>query len=296
MTDARLGGLGREALVDDAGQLRAGSVVREALVAGIGLSVTVTAQSKIAPASTLHLNLAAQVGASSSSRPAFSVHINLGAAIRASSSGANALSRHFSLATQIAARSSSAAALSLHISLAAQAAARSAASAAVTVTAGAPSAATVTAQSQASGALVSRFTFGARLAATSSARAMLGGIRITVRGEVGAPASSIASAAIVTPGGVLLRASAATSVSEAGGHLALHINLVGRMDARSSARSSLPTTMLLHGTITTQSKAQFTPLAVRVLGARITAKSDSAVSAIVATIHTREGAVTMIVA
>jgi hypothetical protein len=45
LTDARLGGLGREALVADAGQLRVGGLAREALVAGTGLSATIAARS-----------------------------------------------------------------------------------------------------------------------------------------------------------------------------------------------------------------------------------------------------------
>lgn len=44
MTDARLGGLGREALVSSTGELRAGGLVREALVSGIALSGSITAR------------------------------------------------------------------------------------------------------------------------------------------------------------------------------------------------------------------------------------------------------------
>src|SRR5262252_96028 len=40
MTDARLGGLGREALVSDTGQGRLVGLAREALVSGIGLAGT----------------------------------------------------------------------------------------------------------------------------------------------------------------------------------------------------------------------------------------------------------------
>lgn len=36
MTDVRIGGLGREALVSDVGQVRIGGVVREALISGVG--------------------------------------------------------------------------------------------------------------------------------------------------------------------------------------------------------------------------------------------------------------------
>lgn len=46
MTDARLGGLGREALVSSTGQLRAGGVVREALVSGTGLAGRASGRSK----------------------------------------------------------------------------------------------------------------------------------------------------------------------------------------------------------------------------------------------------------
>jgi hypothetical protein len=45
MTDARLGGLAREALVADSGQVTLGGIVREALVAGVGLTATVAARS-----------------------------------------------------------------------------------------------------------------------------------------------------------------------------------------------------------------------------------------------------------
>jgi len=45
MTDARLGGLGREALVSSTGELRVGGVAREALVSGIGLAARAGARS-----------------------------------------------------------------------------------------------------------------------------------------------------------------------------------------------------------------------------------------------------------
>jgi hypothetical protein len=45
MTDIRIGGVVREGLVADDGQIRVGGLAREALVAGVGLSGTVTARS-----------------------------------------------------------------------------------------------------------------------------------------------------------------------------------------------------------------------------------------------------------
>jgi hypothetical protein len=294
MTDARLGGIAREALVADSGLLRAGGIVREALVAGIGLSATVTGESSVAAVVfALQTNLSAQIGAASAGRPSFNVHINLGGQGRAESSiSAGPLSLHFNLTAQSKASSSARSVLSLHVSLGAQAAARSSARAVATLTTGVPSASVVTAASQAAGALLLRLTLRVQVRGTSSAGAVLSGIRVSIASQMTAR-SSLGAAAIVMPGGVLLRASASTTVSEAAGHLSLHINLASRIAGASSARSSLPTTMLLHGAITTQSKMQFMPLSLRVLGARVTAKSDSGMSAIVAAIHTREGALTM---
>jgi hypothetical protein len=55
MTDARLGGLRREALVADAGQVNLSGIVREALVAGIGLTTTIETQSAASITSTATL-------------------------------------------------------------------------------------------------------------------------------------------------------------------------------------------------------------------------------------------------
>lgn len=53
MTDARLGGLGREALVSSVGEARLGGLAREALVNGVGLSGRLAARSYAQGASTV---------------------------------------------------------------------------------------------------------------------------------------------------------------------------------------------------------------------------------------------------
>jgi hypothetical protein len=89
VTDARLGGLGREALVADAGQLRVGGVVREALVAGTGLAAIIGADS-----------------AAASSASVLFGGVLLAAAIKAMVNGAARVTLRMSLAGQIGARSS----------------------------------------------------------------------------------------------------------------------------------------------------------------------------------------------
>jgi hypothetical protein len=90
MTDARLGGLGREALVADSGQVRLGGLVREALVAGIGLSGTITSKAKGRSSATVvfaGVILSASAKAQSRSKAGpLSLHINIAGRIKARSS------------------------------------------------------------------------------------------------------------------------------------------------------------------------------------------------------------------
>jgi hypothetical protein len=90
MTDARLGGLGREALVADAGQVRLGGVVREALVAGIGLAATATARSNgRSNASVVFGGVILSASCKSQSRTRagpLSLHINIAGRVKARSS------------------------------------------------------------------------------------------------------------------------------------------------------------------------------------------------------------------
>jgi hypothetical protein len=91
MTDARLGGLGREALIAEAGQLRAGGLVREALVAGVGLSATVTSHAAASGTPTalfagVILSASIKTTNSSSAAGPFSLHIDIGGRVGATSS------------------------------------------------------------------------------------------------------------------------------------------------------------------------------------------------------------------
>jgi hypothetical protein len=104
MTDARLGGLGREALVDDAGQLRAAGLVREALVAGIGLGTIIGTRSAAACVATVLSStfaLAATIKTTNSSAAArVALHLNMGAQIDALSAARG----HFPTSLVFAAR------------------------------------------------------------------------------------------------------------------------------------------------------------------------------------------------
>lgn len=86
MTDARLGGLGREALVAESGELRSGGIVREALIAGIGLSGRVASRASGRAAATVvfaGVILHGTATARSRTRGAVSIRVNL--AVRAKS-------------------------------------------------------------------------------------------------------------------------------------------------------------------------------------------------------------------
>jgi hypothetical protein len=83
MTDARLGGLGREALVAEAGDLRLGGVVREALVAGTGLRASAggRSQGRVA-ASVLFSGIVLSASAKAQSRTRAAASISIGFAGR----------------------------------------------------------------------------------------------------------------------------------------------------------------------------------------------------------------------
>lgn len=108
MTDARLGGLGREALVSDTGQARLGGIAREALVSGTGLIVK--SGSRSAARGTLSVVfagviLAATATARSFTRTTGRLSINLGARITASSRVRAQLPSNLLLAGRATARS-----------------------------------------------------------------------------------------------------------------------------------------------------------------------------------------------
>jgi hypothetical protein len=89
LTDARLGGLGRESLVSDAGEARLGGLAREALVSGTGLAGRAGGRSgSRATLSVLFAGvvLAASGHARSFTRAGVSLKVNLGAHAAAGSS------------------------------------------------------------------------------------------------------------------------------------------------------------------------------------------------------------------
>jgi hypothetical protein len=110
MTDILTGGIVREALVAEAGQLRVGGIVREVLTAGIGLSGSISAKSSgRASASVLAtgVTLAGTIVAQSKARGATSLSIALAGRIQARASARVAQLPDFvPLAGRISAKSS----------------------------------------------------------------------------------------------------------------------------------------------------------------------------------------------
>jgi hypothetical protein len=88
MTDARLGGLGREALVSNVGEARLGGLAREALISGTGLAGRSQARSAGRAAPTVltsGIALSATAGARSSGRAFVLPIVTLGGRVSAGS-------------------------------------------------------------------------------------------------------------------------------------------------------------------------------------------------------------------
>lgn len=108
MTDARLGGLGREALVSDVGQVRLGGIAREALVSGIG--VTARAGGKSGSRASLSVLFAGVIlggaaHARSHTRTSVSLSVSLAGHTSAGSSAKGERTSTMILAGRIQARS-----------------------------------------------------------------------------------------------------------------------------------------------------------------------------------------------
>ena len=108
MTDARLGGLGREALVSDVGVARLGGLVREALVSGIGSTAKAGGRSGARGNLTVifaGVILSASAHARSKTRVAVNLTVGLAGHIEAGSSARGQRTSMVSLAGRIGARS-----------------------------------------------------------------------------------------------------------------------------------------------------------------------------------------------
>lgn len=108
MTDARIGGLGREALVSDVATIRVGAVYREALVSGTGLAGRAGGRSgSRAQLSVVFAGvvLSASATARSYTRAAPALHIDLRGRAKAGSSAKGQRSSTVVLAGRIGGRS-----------------------------------------------------------------------------------------------------------------------------------------------------------------------------------------------